>query len=43
MTHAPELAGQTVVVIGGATDSAGLDQFFAGLQGPIDHLYAAAA
>jgi NAD(P)-dependent dehydrogenase (short-subunit alcohol dehydrogenase family) len=84
MTHAPELAGQTVVVIGGSsgmgletarrareegaeviltgrnaehlrqaaaevgaravavfdvTDSAGLDQFFTGLQGPIDHLY----
>jgi NAD(P)-dependent dehydrogenase (short-subunit alcohol dehydrogenase family) len=84
MTHAPELAGQTVVVIGGSsgmgletarrareegaeviltgrnaehlkqaaaqvgardtvafdvTDSAALDQFFAGLPGPIDHLY----
>jgi NAD(P)-dependent dehydrogenase (short-subunit alcohol dehydrogenase family) len=84
MTHAPELAGQTVVVIGGSsgmgletarrareegaeviltgrnseplkqaaaqvgardavafdvTDSAALDQFFAGLTGPIDHLY----
>jgi NAD(P)-dependent dehydrogenase (short-subunit alcohol dehydrogenase family) len=84
MTREPELAGQTVVVIGGSsgmgletarrareegaeviltgrnaehlrqaaaevgaravavfdvTDSAGLDQFFAGLQGPIDHLY----
>src|ERR1700722_8725795 len=84
MTHAPELAGQTVVVIGGSsgmgletarraveegaevivtgrnaehlkqaaaqvgardtaafdvTDPAALDQFFAGLTGPIDHLY----
>ena len=84
MTHAPELAGQTVVVIGGSsgmgletarrareegaeviltgrnaehlkqaaaqvgardtaafdvTDPAALDRFFAGLAGPIDHLY----
>ena len=84
MTHAPELAGQTVVVIGGSsgmgletarraveegaevivtgrhaeplkqaaaqvgardtaafdvTDPAALDRFFAGLTGPIDHLY----
>jgi NAD(P)-dependent dehydrogenase (short-subunit alcohol dehydrogenase family) len=31
--------GARAVAVFDVTDSAGLDQFFAGLQGPIDHLY----
>jgi NAD(P)-dependent dehydrogenase (short-subunit alcohol dehydrogenase family) len=37
--RAPELLGQTVVVIGGnSTDVARLDQFFDELPAPVDHL-----